>query len=52
MRTAHASETTMKGEQGRGAVKVFGEASKDRAATSSFQPFLIFGRDVSGWPLI
>jgi hypothetical protein len=32
MRTAHASETTMKGEQGRGgAVKVFGEVSKDRA---------------------
>ena len=29
MRTAHASETTMKGEQGRGALlKVFGEVSK------------------------
>ena len=34
MRTAHASETTMKGEQGRGgAVKVFGEVSKDREGT-------------------
>jgi hypothetical protein len=33
MRTAHASESTMKGEQGRGgAVKVFGEVPKDRAA--------------------
>ena len=31
MRTAHASETRMKGEQGRGdAVKVFGEVSNDR----------------------
>ena len=45
MRTAHASETTMKGEQGRGgAVKVFGEVSKDRRGHACLLTFLICGR--------
>jgi hypothetical protein len=37
MRTAHASETTMKGEQGRGgAVKVFCGVPKDRVAATPY----------------